>query len=405
MATVLAVATFGAACKKKKTEGADQPAPKTNEPAATGSAPGSNNMAQGSDQMKPPETPKAVKKEGKDLAQAYLDCGKLMTAGKWDDFKKTCVADGFVSHKGDGLPDGTWEEEQKEMEGMRAAFPDMKMDPQVVIVSGRNVYGVSLMTATHTGPMEMPGMAPVPATNKKIGMLFFHKLALDDENKAKEEWAYMDPMTFMGQLGLTPKGAPPVRPVMEKGVDAPMIIVAADDEKEKKNVEAAQAATKAMESHKTADIVATYTDDAVESDQADAKDLKGKKEIQGGTDMFLKAFPDFKLAGDAQYVGAGDYVVLIGKFEGTNKGALGKMKATNKHVTGDFAEIIEMKDGKIAKLWRFRNGYAMAAQLGLVPMPGADAPKGDAPKGDKKDEPKMDEKAPATKDDGAKKSG
>jgi predicted ester cyclase len=397
MATVLAVATFGAACKKKKTEGADQPAPKTNEPTATGSAPGSNNMAQG--EMKPPETPKAVKKEGKDLAQAYLDCGKLMSAGNYDEFRKTCLANDFVSHKGDGLPDQNADQAIEEMKAMQPAFSDSKLEPQLVIVSGRTIYAVALMTGTNSGAMKMPGMPEMPATNKKIGVLFFHKLALDDENKGKEEWAYMDPVTFMGQLGMMPKGAPPVRPAMEKGVDAPIIVVAADDEKEKKNLEAVQASNKAFESHKTADIMATYTDDAVESDQAGDKDLKGKKEIQAGTEMFLKAFPDFKMT-DSQMTAAGDYVVMLGKFEGTNKGALGKMKATNKKVTGDFAEIVEMKDGKIAKVWRFRNGMAMAVQLGLMPMPpgmGGDAPKGDAPK--------MDEKAPATKDDGAKKSG
>ena len=73
------------------------------------------------------------------------------------------------------------------------------------------------------------------------------------------------------------------------------------------------------------------------------------------------------------------------------------MKPTKKAVKGQFAEVAKIKDGKIAELWRFRNGLSMAVQMGLAPAPGAgapangsagsgsaapakDAPKGDAPK-------------------------
>ena len=200
-----------------------------------------------------------------------------------------------------------------------------------------------------------------------------------------------------------------MRPAIDKGIDgAPIVVVAADDDKEKKNVEAATKSAAAFTSHKIPDILATYTDDALESDQAGSKDWKGKKEIQAGTETLLKAFPDFK-GSDATFFAAGDYVVMTGKFEGTHTGPLGPLKATNKKVNGEFAEVMEMKDGKIAKLWRFRNGMAMAKQLGLIPehaghgagsaapaggsaAPKGDAPKGDAPKGEpKKDEPKKDE--------------
>jgi predicted ester cyclase len=403
MATVLALATIGAgACKKKKTE---EGAPKTTEPTPKM---GSDKMA-GSDMTKPSEPVKPVKpvkKEGKDLAQVYLECGKLMSSNKMDDFKKTCMADGFVSHMAD-MGQMTQDQVMEEFKNMAAMSSDAKFEPQMILINGRNVFAVALSTGTQTGPMKMPGMPEIPATNKKWGSIFLHRLAINDENKATEEWGWMDPSTMMGQLGLLPKTAPPARPVMEKGMDgAPMIIVAADDEKEKKNLAAAQAATKAFESKKIADIMATYTDDAWASDQADSKDLKGKKEIQASTEMFLKAFPDFKVV-DPQYFAGGDVVVMFGKFEGTNSGPLGKMKATNKKVSGEFAEVMEFKDGKVAKFWRFRNGMAMAMQMGLIPPMGGDAPKGDAPKGDapKGDAPKKDDKkAPAKKDD-AKKSG
>ena len=112
--------------------------------------------------------------------------------------------------------------------------------------------------------------------------------------------------------------------------------------------------------------------------------------------MFLTAFPDVKIEAPNNYA-AGDYVVSLGTFTGTNTGPMGKMKKTDKKVTGNFAEIVKIKDNKVSEIWRFRNGFAMAMQMGLVPQPGAApaAPAGDKA-GDKKDEKKG---ADATKKD------
>jgi predicted ester cyclase len=246
----------------------------------------------------------------------------------------------------------------------------------------------------------MPGMPPIPATNKKVGMLFFHKLALNDQNKATEEWAFDDPSTMMGQLGLAPKDAPPTRPAMDKGLDgAPIVVVTADDAKEKANLEAVKKDMEAVNAHKTADIMAMMTDDAVESDQTDGADKKGKKDIEAGMKMFFGAFSDAKVTANETFA-AGDYVVAIGKFDGTNDHDMGKMKKTGKKVSLDYAEVVQIKDGKMAAIWRFHSGMQFAMQMGMMPPPGA-APAGGAPPaapagGEKKDKKGVDKK-PATK--------
>ncbi|MDQ3337392.1 MAG: ester cyclase [Myxococcota bacterium] len=384
MMGVGALAT-GAACSKK---------PKEGKAPDIGSA--SNTMGSaGSGSAAPAEPPKEAKLEGKALADRYLECTAHINGAKWDDFKTKCLAKDYKGHDADGQniegPDAVldW------FKGQHTAFPDMKFQPQLVLVNGRNILAVGLTTGTHTGVLKSP-MGEVPATNKKMGQLMFHRLTINDENRANQEWAYFDPATMASQLGLMPKGTPPMRAAMDKGMDgAPVVVVAADDDKEKKNLEAWQKSLAAFQSKKTADYMAFYTDDAIESDQAGEKDHKGKKEIQAGSEMFLKAFPDLKIETPNTFA-AGDYVVAMGTFSGTNDGPLGPMKATKKKVTGEFAEVVKMKDGKIAELWRFRNGMSMASQLGLMgPPPGAgsaappagggsgsDAPKGDAPKGD-----------------------
>jgi len=196
--------------------------------------------------------------------------------------------------------------------------------------------------------------------------------------------------------------------VIEKGwAGAPIIVVAADDAKEKANLEIVKKSNEAFNTHKVPDALAFWADDGLESDQAGDKDAKGKKELEAGLKTFLTAFPDVKLDVPNLYA-AGDFVVALGTFSGTNTGPLGKMKKTDKKVTGNFAEVIKIKDNKVAEIWRFRNGMAMAQQLGLMPAPGA-APAGGAkgaePAKDEKKgaaEPKKDEKKGAAGGEPAK---
>jgi predicted ester cyclase len=355
LATVVIALSLGgvAGCKKKPKEGQLPPEKMGSMvPEGSGSA---------------VATPaKEAKLEGKALADRYIECSNLISTQKWDDFKAKCLAAGYKVHAAD-YP-GTQDADTAigMMKGQFAGFPDMKLSPQVIAVNGRNLLAVSLMTGTHTAPLKSP-MGELAPTNKKIGMLMFHRIQLDDENKAVEEWAYNDPMTLGSQLGVMPKEAGPGRPALEKGLEgAPIVAVATDDAKEKANIDLFNKSQVAFQSKKAADYMAFYADDAFESDQAGTVDAKGKKDIQAGSEMFLKAFPDLKLETPNVFA-AGDYVIVLGTLSGTHTGPLGPVKATKKKVASEYAEVVEIKDGKIAKLWRFRNGMSMAQQLGLMP--------------------------------------
>jgi predicted ester cyclase len=405
VALALGATTFVGCKKKDKPEGSQKP----NEGSSTTPTPGSDTT------KPPPEPVKQAPLAGADLAKKYQACVAMVNGGKFDDLKKDCVAADFKGHEMDDMeiPDPAALVAFFQM--TKTGFPDWKLEPQLIMVSGRNILAVNLVTGTNSADWKSMDGRDMKKTDKKIGQLMFHRLAINDENKATEEWAYTDPTTTMSQLGVLPKEVPPGRPAMDKGWDgAPIILVTADDAKEKANLEGMKKGTEAMNAHKVADAVAMWTDDAVESDQADGKDAKGKKEIEAGTKMFFTAFPDIKIEVENSYA-AGDYVIALGTFSGTNKGAMGPMKATNKEVKGSYAEVVKVKDGKLAQVWRFRNGMAMAVQLGLIKADagaptkdatGPDAPKKDEPKKDepKKDEPKKDEpKKDAPKKDAPKK--
>lgn len=366
----LALALCVVGCKKKKEEENKEPVPTPAVQEGSGSAAmaGSGSAA---------AAPAEATLSGKDLADKYQKCVGLINDGKFDDFTSTCVAADYKGHDMDMGDMSGADSIKTEFQSLKTAFPDWKMSPQLIMISGRNILGVELSTGTNSGPMKMGGGPEMPATNKKMGALMFHKLAINDQNKATEEWAYQDPTTMMGQLGALPKTAPPTRPAMDKGWDgAPIVVVTADNDAEKKNLATVKAMDDAFNAHKVDAMLASISDDFVESDQADGQDGKGKKDAEKNIKMFQTAFPDGKLTEDSAYA-AGDYVVVLGTFEGTNTGDMGPMKKTGKKVSMHYAEINKLKDGKITNLWRFRNGMAMATQLGLMPAPGA-APAGGA---------------------------
>ena len=90
---------------------------------------------------------------------------------------------------------------------MFTAFPDMNVEPQLILVNGKTLFAVSLIQGTNSGTLKMHDMPDQAATNKKIGFLVFDKVTTNDAGKVTEEWRFADPATMMGQLGLLPKDA------------------------------------------------------------------------------------------------------------------------------------------------------------------------------------------------------
>jgi len=378
-------------CKKKKEEGTVQ------------------KPVEGSAAMQPPPPPQPEPEKpmaGADLAAKYQKCVGMVNDNKLDDFRKDCIDDAYKMHDmGMGQDHAGPDSLLGYIKAMKTAMPDWKIAPQLIMVSGRNILVIELVTGTQSGELAMPNMPPVPATNKKVGTFEFLRLTISDQNKATEEWAYTDPSTMMGQLGLAPKGAPPTRPAADKGMDgAPIVVVTADDDKEKKNLEAYKKGMDAFNAHKLPDLMAAFTDDALGSDQAMEKDDKGKKEVEASMKALITGFSDGKVTATDTFA-AGDWVVVIGKFEGTHDHDFMKIKKTGKKVSLDYVEVAMLKDAKTSQVWRFHSGMQFMTQLGLMPAPGA-APAGAgsaaapaagsaaaAPAGEKKGEKKAEKKA------------
>ena len=85
----------------------------------------------------------------------------------------------------------------------RAAFPDLRMDPEDVLASGDKAVARVRATGTHQG--EFMGMPP---TGKNIDVQLIDILRFGDDGRAHEHWGVFDQMTMMQQLGVVPDGPP-----------------------------------------------------------------------------------------------------------------------------------------------------------------------------------------------------
>ena len=126
----------------------------------------------------------------------------LISSGDIDGFGEV-LADDFVEHEETpGLAptrDGVLEFFRMQ----RAGFPDMRMDPEDVLVSGDKVVTRGKLTGTHQG--ELMGM---PATGKRIDVQLIDIIRFGDDGLAHEHWGVIDMMAMMQQLGVGPRRPP-----------------------------------------------------------------------------------------------------------------------------------------------------------------------------------------------------
>jgi len=132
---VIALAVGGAVGCKKKPEEA---------PPTAGSAEKPTEGSAGSGSAEAPKAPLA----GKELAAKYVECTNHLNAGKADDFKANCITADFLAHPVDAVEVKGADAVLAQFKEERAAFPDLKIAPQVIFVNGRTLLAVGLMTGT-----------------------------------------------------------------------------------------------------------------------------------------------------------------------------------------------------------------------------------------------------------------
>ncbi len=311
----------------------------------------------------PPPTPPPMTAE--QSIDWYKKCWGFFNDKAWDSFQNCYAPDATSESVDSGQPPAQGRAAIIETaKATVAPNPDVHGELQLMLANGQHLMSIALWKGTHTAPMPGPGGQSIPATGKSFGILMAHTVELDAGRTAVQADAdYVEVATLLGQLGLSKA---PVRKAMESGAAAPTVEIAKNDDAEARNVATIQAQLEAFNKHDVAASASSLADNYVLHEVALPSDSNKKQALASLKDLF-KGFGDVKLTASQVY-GAGDYVVVIGTFEGTNTGPmpdLGIKKGTDKHVVTRYIEVFRFENGKVAEDWLFYNGMAFAAQLGL----------------------------------------
>jgi steroid delta-isomerase-like uncharacterized protein len=122
----------------------------------------------------------------------------LLSAGDIDGFGDL-IADDFVEHEETPGLEPTKEGVKQFFHMYRAAFPDLRMEPQDVLASGDKVVARARATGTNQG--EFMGM---PATGKSVDVQLIDIIRFGDDGLAREHWGVFDALGMMQQLGAIP---------------------------------------------------------------------------------------------------------------------------------------------------------------------------------------------------------
>ena len=123
----------------------------------------------------------------------------LINAGDIDGFGEL-LAEDFVEHEETPGLDPTKEGVKQFFHMYKAAFPDLRMEAQDVLVSGDKVVARARATGTHKG--EFLGM---PATGKHVDVQLIDIIRFDDDGLAREHWGVFDALALLQQLGAIPE--------------------------------------------------------------------------------------------------------------------------------------------------------------------------------------------------------
>ena len=126
----------------------------------------------------------------------------LISAGDIDGFGDL-LAEDFVEHDETPGLEPTKEGVKQLFHIYRAAFPDLRMEAQDILVSGDKVVARVRGTGTHQG--ELMGM---PATGKSVDVQLIDIIRFGNDGLAREHWGVFDELAMMQQLGAIP-GPPP----------------------------------------------------------------------------------------------------------------------------------------------------------------------------------------------------
>jgi len=132
------------------------------------------------------------------LVARYRGCTMALQQGDWGAWEHGCLAPGFVRHDPES-GDATGAAAREYWQRVKEAFPDVRLQPQVVLAADHEVFAILRVTGTHAGVLHCHG--DWTASHKPIEVLVLERMRFDDTGHATDDWLYYDATTVLKQVG------------------------------------------------------------------------------------------------------------------------------------------------------------------------------------------------------------
>jgi ketosteroid isomerase-like protein len=193
-----------------------------------------------------------------------------------------------------------------------------------------------------------------PAAFKGVTLLF-----TKDDGTISEAHAYFDVAVVKAQLGLGPKElaslAPPPAPT-----GGPQVFEAARSQEEAHDVTAARAVLDALEKNDEAAYVGAMTDDVVVETLERPQPMRGRDDQKAYFKAIHHAIGMLDTTVDNSF-GVTRFAVVEYFLAGEQLAAIGWLPAQrDKVIRLEVVDVMELRDGKIAHVWRYDNPAQIA---------------------------------------------
>lgn len=308
----------------------------------------------------PPPKPASRYAKPEDKLARFTECWTAFDGGKDDAFVK-CFASDAQREQVDSVPELVAQGAEKISDmakAQRAAFPDLAVTPQLVIVSGNDILAIVHIGGTNTG--EVAGQR---TTGKKLGMFEAEIATMNADGAITHDSLYVDQPTLFHQLGLlendsSPKPQPP-------RVTTAQTLVSSNTADEAANKAVVEKNLDAISKKDAKTILAAVADDVELIYNGEKQKYVGKKAYGKWLDETLRSTKDGFVDVKAMWA-AGDFVVVSDVFSGTpTDAAVGKGVEKTKIET-HVVQFFQLAGGKVKHQEIFVNRLKAAVQLGAV---------------------------------------
>ncbi len=237
-------------------------------------------------------------------------------------------------------------------------FPDANGDTQLLLVNGNEIAAIQLISQTNSG--EMMGQ---PATGKKTVTIEAQYVSLNDEGKIAVDHHFADQATMAHQMGMF---ANERSPDTETAWTEKLVVIAANDDKEKANLDFVKGLGAVVEAHDAEAMLAAVADDIAFRYIGDKNVVSGKDAYKKGMEEWMAMSKVTKRDVNAMWA-AGDWVFVQSQVTSEMLMDMPGAKGTKgKSVTLAQTEFFQVTDSKIAKHWIFENTMQYPIQLGMM---------------------------------------